>query len=177
MLVQGYDFNMYKKIFLASDFQMDQMTGSIYNTDEKHDMEPELLAAWEGFAGKYEKNWSDYEKEVWEEAKTSNKVSVHFLGISESVFDKLEWRGDAASWDEFKSGEYIIVDYGDSHAKEPFSYYHKGESFQMKYSNGNVKDYQVLGEALMPYSLDYPYADMIFITVMVPEDEYIARTG
>ncbi len=29
----------------------------------------------------------------------------------------------------------------------------------------------------MPYSLDYPYADMIFITVMVPEDEYIARTG
>ena len=205
ILVQGYDFNMYKKAFLASDFQMDQMTGSIYNTnfngitpeirellddcpgsektgyvyyyDEKHDMEPKLLAAWEGFAKKYEKHWSDYEKELWEEAKTSNKVSVHFLGISESIFDKLEWRGDAASWDEFKSGEYIIVDYGDSNAEEPFSYYDKGSSFQMKYSNGNVKDYQVLGEALMPYSLDYPYADMIFITVMVPEDEYIARTG
>ncbi len=35
-------------------------------------------------------------KQVWEEAKASNTVSVHFLGISESVFDKLEWRGKNA---------------------------------------------------------------------------------
>jgi len=139
MLVQGYDFDSFRKVLLASDFQLDQMTGSLSNTnfngitpeikeildecpdsaktgyvyysEETHKMEPELLKTWEAFADKYEKNWNDYEEQVWEEAKASNTVSVHFLGISESVFDKLEWRGEKCSWDTFKSGNYVLVDY------------------------------------------------------------------
>lgn len=205
MLVQGYDFDSYKKVLLASDFQLDQMTGSLLNTnfngitpeikeildecpdsaktgyvyysEETHKMEPELLKTWEAFADKYEKNWNDYEKQVWEEAKASNTVSVHFLGISESVFDKLEWRGEKCSWDTFKSGNYVLVDYGDKYAEHPVSYYQTGDIFQMDYKNGNQKDYEVIGEALMPYALDYPYADCIYITVLVPEEEYITQTG
>ena len=205
MLVQGYDFDSYRKVLLASDFQLDQMTGSLLNTnfngitpeikeildecpdsaktgyvyysEETHKMEPELLKTWEAFADKYEKNWNDYEKQVWEEAKASNTVSVHFLGISESVFDKLEWRGEKCSWDTFKSGNYVLVDYGDKYAEHPVSYYQTGDIFQMDYKNGNKKDYEVIGEALMPYALDYPYADCIYITVLVPEEEYITQTG
>ena len=205
MLVQGYDFDSYKKVFLASDFQLDQMTNSLLNTnfngitpeikeildecpdgaqtgyvyysEETHKMEPELLKTWEAFADKYEKNWNDYEKQVWEEAKASNTVSVHFLGISESVFDKLEWRGEKCSWDTFKSGNYVLVDYGNKYAERPVSYYQTGGIFQMDYKNGNQKDYEVIGEALMPYALDYPYADCIYITVLVPEEEYITQTG
>ncbi len=205
MLVQGYDFDSYRKVFLASDFQLDQMTGSLYNTnfhgispeiketlnqcpgsdktgyvyysEEKHRMEPALLKTWETLAGKYEENWTEYEKQIWEEAKASNTVSVHFLGISEAVFDKLEWKGRKCSWDTFKSGDYVIVDYGDKYAEHPVSYYQIGDLFQMDYTNGQKKDYEVLGEALMPYSLDYPYADLIYITVLVPEQEYIRKTG
>ena len=205
MLVQGYDFDSYRKVLLASDFQLDQMTGSLLNTnfngitpeikeildecpdsaktgyvyysEETHKMEPELLKTWEAFADKYEKNWNDYEKQVWEEAKASNTVSVHFLGISESVFDKLEWRGEKCSWDTFKSGNYVLVDYGNKYAEHPVSYYQTGDIFQMDYKNGNQKDYEVIGEALMPYALDYPYADCIYITVLVPEEEYITQTG
>ena len=205
MLVQGYDFDSYRKVLLASDFQLDQMTGSLLNTnfngitpeikeildecpdsaktgyvyysEETHKMEPELLKTWEAFADKYEKNWNDYEKQVWEEAKASNTVSVHFLGISESVFDKLEWRGEKCSWDTFKSGNYVLVDYGNKYAERPVSYYQTGGIFQMDYKNGNQKDYEVIGEALMPYALDYPYADCIYITVLVPEEEYITQTG
>ena len=205
MLVQGYDFDSYRKVLLASDFQLDQMTGSLLNTnfngitpeikeildecpdsaktgyvyysEETHKMEPELLKTWEAFADKYEKNWNDYEKQVWEEAKASNTVSVHFLGISESVFDKLEWRGEKCSWDTFKSGNYVLVDYGNKYAERPVSYYQTGGIFQMDYKNGNQKDYEVIGEALMPYTLDYPYADCIYITVLVPEEEYITQTG
>lgn len=29
----------------------------------------------------------------------------------------------------------------------------------------------------MPYAIDYPYADMLYVTVMVPEDEFIKYTG
>ena len=32
MLVQGYDFESYKNVFLASDFQLDQMTATLSNT-------------------------------------------------------------------------------------------------------------------------------------------------
>ncbi|WP_059066379.1 ABC transporter permease [Mediterraneibacter massiliensis] len=205
MLVQGYDFDSYRKVFLASDFQLDQMTGSLSNTnfhgitpeikeilykcpgsektgyvyysEETHTMEPELLKTWETFADKYEENWTDYEKQIWEEAKVSNTVNVHFLGISEAVFDKLEWRGEKCSWDAFKNGDCVIVDYGDKYAEHPISYYQAGDVFEMEYANGQSKEYEVIGEALMPYSLDYPYADLIYITVLVPEAEYIARTG
>ena len=205
MLAQGYDMDSYKKVFLASDFQLDQMTGSLSNTnfngitpeiqeilnecpdsaqtgyvyysEETHKMEPELLKTWEAFADKYEENWTDYEKQRWEDAKAANTVNIHFLGISEAVFDKLEWRGEKCSWDAFQSGDYVIVDYGEKFTKHPVSYYQIGDAFQMEYKNGNEKDYEVMGEALMPYSLDYPYADLIYITVLVPEEEYITQTG
>ncbi len=133
-------------------------TGYVYYSEETHKMEPELLKTWEALAEKYEKNWTDYEKQIWEETKASNTVNVHFLGISESVFDMLEWKGEKCSWDTFKSGDYVLVDYGDKYAEHPVSYYQTGDIFQMDYENGNQKDYGVIGEALMPYALDYPYA-------------------
>ena len=205
MLVQGYDFDSYRKVFLASDFQLDQMTGSLSNTnfngitpeikeildecpdsaqtgyvyysEETHKMEPELLKTWEAFADKYEKNWTVYEKQIWKDTKDSNTINVHFLGISEGVFEKLEWRGEKCSWDTFKNGNYVLVDYGDKYAEHPVSYYQTGDVFKMEYRNGNQKEYEVIGEALMPYALDYPYADFMYITVLVPEDEYITQTG
>ena len=39
---------------------------------------------------KKQENWTDYEKQIWEETKADNTVKVHFLGISEAVFDMLE---------------------------------------------------------------------------------------
>ena len=204
MLVQGYDFDSYRKVFLASDFQLDQMTdtlsntnfngitpeikeilnkcpesektGYVYYSEEKHKMEPALLKTWETLAEKNKENWTDYEKQIWEETKAGNTVKVHFLGISEVVFDMLEWKGEKCSWDTFKSGDYVIVDYSDKYTEQPVSYYQSGETFKMEYGNGKQKDYGVIGEAMMPYSLDYPYADSVYITVMVPEEEYITQT-
>ena len=204
MLVQGYDFDSFRKVFLASDFQLDQMTGSLSNTnfngitpeikeilnkcpesektgyvyysEERHKMEPALLKTWETLAEKNKENWTDYEKQIWEETKADNTVKVHFLGISEAVFDMLEWKGEKCSWNTFKSGDYVIVDYSDKYTEEPVSYYQSGETFKMEYGNGKQKDYGVIGEAMMPYSLDYPYADSVYITVMVPEEEYITQT-
>ena len=83
MLVQGYDFDSYQKIILASDFQLDQMTdtlsntnfngitpeikeilnkcpesektGYVYYSEERHKMEPALLKTWETLAEKTKK--------------------------------------------------------------------------------------------------------------------------
>ena len=148
----------------------------MYYSEERHKMEPALLKTWETLAEKNKENWTDYEKQIWEETKADNTVKVHFLGISEAVFDMLEWKGEKCSWDTFKSGDYVIVDYSDKYTEQPVSYYQSGETFKMEYGNGKQKDYGVIGEAMMPYSLDYPYADSVYITVMVPEEEYITQT-
>ncbi len=94
------------------------------------------------------------------------------------MFDKLEWRGEKCSWDTFKSGDYVIVDYSNKYAEHPVSYYQTGDIFKMDYGNGNQKDYGVIGEAMMPYSLDYPYADCLYIhSIGSQEEEYITQTG
>lgn len=205
LLVRGYDFDSYKKIFLASDFQLDQMTSSLNNTnfhgitpemrtvlddcpgirntgyvyysDEQHQMEPHLMDTFVKNAEKYSGYWSDYETKLWKDLLASQTINLHFLGITESIFEKLEWRDKPCSWEDFKSGKFVIVDYNDRRSENPTSYYQIGETFHMEYQSGNVKDYTVLGEAAMPYSLDYPYSDLLYVTVIVPESEFITYTG
>lgn len=200
MLVEGYDFESYQKIFLASDFQLDQMTstltntnfdgispkvrekledcpystqvGFVYYSDERHEIDNTIKEYWDQYKKRYESGWNDYERGYWDEMQDAGEMRVHFLGINEGAFNKLEWKDAACSWEDFKDGNSVIVDYGDQYAKEPKSYYHPGDIFHMEYQSKKAKDYKVLGEAVMTYSLDYPYADMFYITVMVPEEEY-----
>ena len=204
MLVSGYDFDSYRKIFLASDFQIDQITGTlstanfegvspklqqtlnkcpyskavgyVYYSPERHGMESNLQKVWERFAEEYKENWSDYENAEWSKLQESGNIKVHFLGISEAIFNKLEWKEKPCDWSDFESGNYVIVDYS-QYLEEPNSYYQSGDSFDMQYSSGDEKSYAVLGEANMPYAIDYPYADMLYITVIVPENEFREHTG
>lgn len=205
MLVNGYDFASYIKVFLSSDFQMDKMTGNLTNTDfngitpevrrqldespyteesgyvyysdEYHQMEPHMKEIWDNFKAKYESHWNDYERAYWDDLQESGKLSVHFLGISQLVFEKISWRGEAGTWEDFKKGNSVIVDYNDQNSEHPVSYYAPGDTFHMTYQSGKEKDYQVLGEGVLPYSLDYPYADMFYITIMVPDTEYMEYVG
>ncbi len=205
MLVQGYDLSAYQKALLASDFQIDQMgsslntanfngitpktkellekcpgkasVGYVYYSEETHKLEPQLKKTWEGIAEACKSYWTEYEKSMWDETSRSNCMKVHYLGVSQSVFDKLEWKNNPCSWEEFQTGDFVIVDYQDRYTTQPLSYYKAGDSFQMEYQDGSSKTYQVLGEALMPYALDYPYADAIYLTVLAPESEYRLRIG
>lgn len=207
MMVNGYDFDAYKETFLAADFQLDQMgsdargadfyaitpkirkqleecplksaAGYVYYSPENHEMEPELFHVWEENAETYKENWTEYENETWEKAKSENKIKVHLMGVNKFVFEKLEWRENPCSWEEFKSGDYVITNYNvhyTSHPEAPESFYETGDTFSMNYESGMKKEYKVLGEALMPYALDYPYADYICLTVIVPEEEFIKET-
>ena len=101
MLVQGYDFESYQNIFLASDFQLDQMTDTLSNTnfngitpeikeilnkcpesektgyvfysEERHKMEPALLKTWETLA---EKN-----NEITTRVHEERKHNISFFSI------------------------------------------------------------------------------------------------
>lgn len=204
MLVSGYDFTTYEKALFASDFKIDQMTdfspttnfhgvspkvqkilekcpyskatGYVYYSQEKHNVENDKLLqkTFHQFAKQSKSDWSKYEKKYWSDFQKTKEVNVHFLGINKAIFDKLEWKNKPCSWEKFQSGNAIIVDY--SQQEEPNSYYNEGDIFSMQYSSGDKKNYTVLGEATMPYAIDYPYADMLYITVMVPESEFKEHT-
>lgn len=110
--------------------------------------------------------------EVWQ--GDTEFVDAHALTVAvKRLRDKLE---DDTQKPEYVKTVYVIVDYSDKYTEQPVSYYQSGETFKMEYGNGKQKDYGVIGEAMMPYSLDYPYADSVYITVMVPEEEYITQT-
>lgn len=205
MLVNGYDFTTYEKALFASDFKIDQMTdfapttnfhgvspkvqqtlekclyskatGYVYYSQEKHNAENDKLLqkTFYQFAKQSKSDWSDYEKKYWSDFQKSKEVNVHFLGINKAIFDKLDWKNKPCSWEKFQSGNTVIVDY--SQQVEPNSYYNIGDTFSMQYSSGDKKNYTVLGEATMPYAIDYPYADMFYITVIVPESEFKVHTG
>lgn len=204
MLVSGYDFTTYEKALFASYFKIDQMTdfspatnfhgvspkvqkilekcpyskatGYVYYSQEKHNVENDKLLqkTFHQFAKQSKSDWSEYEKKYWSDFQKSKEVNVHFLGISKAIFDKLEWKNKPCSWEKFQSGNAVIVDY--SQQEESNSYYNEGDTFSMQYSSGDKKNYTVLGEATMPYAIDYPYADMLYITVMVPESEFKEHT-
>lgn len=208
MMVEGYDFDAYKRTFLAADFQIDQLPGDagranfyavtpkirklledcpgkkaagyVYYSPASHEMEPELYQIWENNANIHEEDWNAYEKELWEKAKSENRIKVHLMGVSEAAFRKLEWRGEPCSWEEFESGDYVITDFNVRYTvnwEDPEAYYRKGDVFSMECGNKRKKEYRVLGEAQMPFALDYPYADCIYLTVILPEEEFISLTG
>lgn len=207
MLVNGYDFEAYKKISLEADFQLDQLgsdarmanfygitpeikktldecpfvqnTGYVYYSKESHKMEERLFQVWERNAKDHEEDWTDYEKELWEEAKKENKIKVHLMGIDKLVFDKLEWREEPCLWEDFKDGGYVITDFNAQYATsmENLDYYSVGDAFFMEYESGKSKEYKVLGGARLPFALDYPYTDTSYITVMLPADEFRKMTG
>lgn len=204
MLVNGYDFEEYSQIFTASDFQIDQMTGTfdtsnfegidnhlkkviedcpyssetgyVYYSSQKLKMTENVSKNWDRFADEYKQYWNDYANNRWRKVKESGKISVHLMGVNEAAFHKLEWRNKLCSWEEFCTGKYAIVDYNKD-IEEPNSYYEKGSKMNMKFKEGSAKEYEILGEANMPYSMDYPFADMFYITVILPENEFIEKTG
>lgn len=203
MLVNGYDFEEYSKIFIASDFKIDQLTGTfdtcnfegidnnlkkviedcpyssetgyVYYTPQKLKMDGNVRKNWNRFAAEYKQYWHDYENNEWKKVKDSGEIGVHLMGVNEAAFNKLEWRNKPCSWEEFCTGKYAIVDYNEA-IEEPNSYYEIGSKTHMEFKEGAAKEYEILGEAKMPYSMDYPMADFLYITVILPEKEFINKT-
>lgn len=204
MLVTGCDFDSYKNIFLVSDFKISQMTdlattadfegvspdvqkilngcpygeepGYVYYSPETHKAEERLQNVLAKVADACKSSWNDYEKKNWRNIQKTGNIKVHLMGLNKVAFSKLEWQGKKCSWSEFQSGKYVITDYS-PYLEISDAYYQSGDSFTMKYSSGDTKTYTVAGVAAIPYAIDYPYVDEMYITVFVPDEEFKAHTG
>lgn len=201
MMVRGYRFDAYQQVYMASDFALDKLPdyapyavlngvaeetqrlinacpyaeriGYVRYAEEYHEMEPRLCAVWDEIVREQlSSSWT----ERWEQMKAENQMQITLMGIDCAVFDKLQWRGETHTWEEFLRGDYVIVDYPLFAGQDVHSY-QAGDDFRMTYQSGIEREYQVLGEARLPYSLDYPYTNLVTVTVLIPDEEFIACTG
>ena len=201
MLVRGYQIDAYQQAYMASDFALDKLPdyapyavmngvteeiqeligacpceeriGYVRYSEEYHEMEPHLRAVWDEIAG--ERLGGEWAKR-WEQMKADNQMRITLMGIDHAVFDKLQWSGETHTWEEFRYGKYVLVD-NPLLAGEGVHYYQAGDDFRMTYQSGVEKKYQVLGEARLPYALDYPYANLVTVTILIPDEEFVACTG
>lgn len=204
ILATGFDFDQYAAIILSSDFELGKITSSLEFADfngitlktrqalercpyeaeigyvsysrQEIRMEQGLYQAWAQVMDQYYDSLGDA-KEVWDEAERTGRIKVQYFGLNEAAFRKLEWLEGEGSWEEFQRGGYVVVtDYPTRFSAGEF-YYHTGDSFEMEYGDGEKEEYTVLGSAVMPYSLTYPYYDPVSLQVFVPESEFLARTN
>ncbi len=155
-----------------------QETGYTYFSRETLSMPEHLRKTYERITDKHLKQWGYDWDETWQEISASNQIPVLYMGISKAVFDQLDWRGEPASWEDFQSGQYVIVNYPYNYYVDKTDYYYKkGDSLTMTYQNGEEKTYEVLEEAMLPYLLDFSYTELISVKVYVPATEYITCTG
>lgn len=204
-MINNADFNSYKELYLATDFQLDKLTsqkdfadfnaispdiiktlnvcpyientGYVYFSEEQLTMPSHLRETYERITNKYLESWGYDWSDIWNEIYTTNKIPVLYLGITKTVFDKLEWRETKASWKDFESGNYVITGYPYHYAEDNDYFYKQGDSLTINYKNGSEKTYEVLQEAILPMPLDYPYTSLISVTVFVPASEYVTCTG
>ncbi|MDE6363209.1 MAG: ABC transporter permease, partial [Lachnospiraceae bacterium] len=201
MMVRGYRFDTYQQVYMASDFALDKLPdyapyavlngiteetqrlinacpyaeriGYVRYAEEYHEMEPRLCAVWDEIVReRLSSSWT----ERWEQMKAENQMLITLMGIDCAMFDKLQWRGETHTWEEFLRGDSVIVDYPLFAGQDVHSY-QAGDDFRMTYQSGIEREYQVLGEARLPYSLDYPYTNLVTVTVLIPDEEFIACTG
>ena len=202
ILVNGFDFKKYASTYITFDFEISQTTnnlgssdlqcitpeirevldscpdseinGYIYCSKLQHKMDNVL---YDNCLKLYNATNQDMYEEllkIWNESLENRTMKVHLMGINEGVFKKLSFKDESLSWDDFKKENYVITDYPDYDYDA--KYYSSGDKVAVEYDTGYEKVYTILGEASIPYSLDYPFFDDLYITIMVPESDYLEHS-
>lgn len=200
VLTKGFQFKEYVRLQINSDFAVSQVTsnlrssnlesitpeireildqcsdiqsnGYLYCSSIQNAMDPILYKNSQKIYKKMREYILPNQRKEWKENLKRRTIKVHLMGVNKGIFEKLEFRKEKASWDEFKTGNYVIVDY--PRYLEEESYYNKNDSVTVQYSEKISKQYQVISEAQLPYPLDYPFYDGNYITMIVPDSEYLS---
>lgn len=105
----------------------------------------------------------------------SGEAFAHVMGINRDAYEKMMFTGEKPSYDEFATGDYVIV----SDLVQGFgTFYDPGDKVTLELKNG--KEYTVLAIGWMPYDLSYRFGakETIFDrSFYLPVSEYSALGG
>ena len=104
---------------------------------------------------------------------------MKLYGLERFPFGKLTLYRGTLNWDQFASGDYILVspaqitdDLTESAAS---AYYQPGERVPITWPDGTVKEYEVMAVAGVPYALGPGYGYFFGCDFILPAGEYLAH--
>lgn len=203
VIVNGFDFNSYTSTLINADFEINRFTTTLKSYDNLNCITPEFRMlldqnkdissvgyiyfsrsahklddnAYHNLQNTLEKIGMDVfnkqQKEEIQENLMKHEVTSHVMGINEAAFNKLVFQRTDCTWDEFRSGKYMITGFLDVG-----KYYSTGDIVNVKFDDHNSKEYKVIALANLPYTLDFHYYDgAITQTFLLPEEEYQKESG
>lgn len=124
----------------------------VYYSKGYHELDEQRRKLCEKFYEMYKENYGEYEKSLWDPIFEKNQIRLRFMGINEAAFHKLEWEKgkNGCTWEEFASGNKVLLSDPSGFGFEEYEWHHVGELFTMQYQNGEAKTYEVLGETKLP---------------------------
>lgn len=162
--------------------QASEQNSYIYYTASSHKIDAALEANMEKqleACKEWQKEYKDWDGtyvfDQYEATLSAGQIKLHIMGLNKGAFSKLDFAGESCSWEDFSSGKYVIA--GKSYYVPDVPNYNAKDKVTVEYSDSEQKEYEVLGTAEIAYAADYPFGDDQFITLFVPESEYIANTG
>lgn len=203
---ESFDFDLYIDSFISSDFCVTgcfmnakysdfhgitpqflkelekreevESVACVYETESMHDLDDTGYENLRGLMRKAkEKNIIDgYQMEQEQKFLENRQVISHVLGISQGAFEKMEFLGEGCTWEEFQSGDYVIVN---RQRDVPGNYYHPGDTVTVELGEGQEGTYTVLAVGELAYDLDYPFGAGTYFdySFYLPAQEYLKLGG
>lgn len=152
----------------------------VYDTEIRHRLTEDAYERLDDIISRTEKEeayslaWMQQERSMLE----SRLVPGHVMGIDKQTFAKMIFEEADMTWEEFQSGNYVIVGTGVSHYGWG-TYYDPGDKVTLEVGNGKEKEYTVLGIGELPYDLEYPFGcgTNYDYTFYLPAEEYLSQGG
>ena len=84
-------------------------------------------------ASGYRIYYKNSENGKWHYVTPVSYTHLHVLGVSQGAFEKMEFLGEGCTWEEFQSGNYVIVN---RQRDIPGNYYHPGDTVTVELGEG-----------------------------------------
>lgn len=107
-------------------------------------------------------------------------MDADLYGVDEKAFQNLAFFSEPVSWEEFNSGDYVIL--AESSENEEHYIFKSGDKVKLQVWNIETgkeeeREYTVIAVADLPYSLSTGSTPALGIQPILPEGEYLAMTG
>jgi len=103
-------------------------------------------------------------------------VEGWYFGIGRICFDHLIMTEGELDWDKFSSGRYVVTSWFDPGECE-LSYFRPGEKISLANDSGEIREYEVMAVAEMPYAAGPKASSMWNNNILLPADEYLDFIG
>lgn len=147
----------------------------VYSTWGFAELDQEGKQKVQGFVESHEELKKD--AHYMEEAASIQKegiIQANTYGVDQKAFEYLEFRDKSITWDEFVSGDYLIL--AEENEDEGDWILNAGAKICMEFNDGTKKEYTAIAVADLPYPLSTRAYPGLGIRAILPEEEYLSHT-